>query len=245
MGATQAPNTGRILDYWLGGDHHFSADAEAATAFSALFDGFPEVFATLRRFIGRAARAAAEEGVAQFLVLGSGIPAQGNVHEAVPGARVLYTDIDPANIELGKAILRNTPDTDYTYCDAADLGSLDRRVAAMTLDLSERLAIVMVGVSVFLDDDTVRKTLADCYDLAPEGSVLVADFDGEALESHPEVLRILDEGGEPLHLRRPERIRALLGPWALSDDGIRPVDAWRATPAGAGPTFMYGCMARK
>jgi O-methyltransferase involved in polyketide biosynthesis len=241
----QAPNTGRILDYWLGGNHHFEADAAAGKAFDSLFDGFPEVFATLRRFIGRAARAAADEGISQFLVLGSGIPAQGNVHEAVPDAKVLYTDIDQANVELGKEILRDTPNADYTYCDAADLGTLDRDIAATTLDLSDRLGIVIVGVNVFLDDETVRKTLADLYDLARDGSVLVADFDGEALQSYPEVLRILDEAGEPLHTRGPAQIRPLLGRWELSTEDIQPVDAWRGTPASSGPTFMYGCMARK
>jgi len=246
MAVPQAPNTGRILDFWLGGNHHFEPDAAAGRAFDSLFDGFPEVFGTLRAFIGRAVRAAEDEGVSQFLVLGAGIPAQGNVHEAVPACRVLYTDIDRANIEIGKEILRDVPDTDYTYCDAADLGSLDRDVAAATIDLSERLGIVVVGVNVFLDDDAVRRTLADLHDLAPAGSVLVADFDGEALESYPEVLRILDEAGEPLHLRRPPRIRPLLGRWELTEDDIQPVGLWRDTgPARPGPTFMYGCMARK
>lgn len=246
MNAPQAPNTGRILDYWLGGNHHFEPDAAAGAAFQSLYGGFPEVFATLRAFIGRAARAAADEGISQFLVLGAGIPTRGNVHEAVPGARVLYTDIDPVNVELGKEILRDVPDVDYTHCDAADLGSLDRDVAAATLDLSERLAIVMVGVSVFLEAETVRHTLDDCYDLAADRSVLIADFDGEALESTPEVLRILEEAGEPLHLRRPAEIRPLLGRWSLTEDDVRPVAAWRSTDAPRpGPTFMYGCMARK
>lgn len=246
MDAPQAPNTGRILDYWLGGDHHFEADAGAAAAFDALFPKFPEVFGLLREFIGRAARAAADDGITQFLVLGSGIPAQGNVHEAVPAAKVLYTDIDQANIALGKEILRDVPNADYAYCDAADLTSLDQNAVAGLLDLSERLGIVVVGVSVFLEDEVVQKTLAALYDLAPDGSVLLADFDGEALESYPEILRILDGAGEPLHTRGPARIQPLLGRWQLSAEGIQPVDVWRAgeTPR-FDPPFMYGCLATK
>lgn len=246
METPQTPNTGRILDYWLGGRHHFAPDAGAGKGFESLYDGFPEVFATLRAYLGRAVRAAEGEGISQFLVLGSGIPTQGNVHEAVPGARVLYTDIDPVNVELGKEILRDIPNVDYSYCDAADLGTLDQDSLAATLDLSDRLGIVMVGVAAFLDDETVRRTLDGCYDLGPDGSVLVADFDGEALGSHPEVLRLLDEAGEPLHLRRPDRIRPLLGRWTLTEDGILPVARWRgAGEPPPGPTFMYGCLARK
>lgn len=246
MDAPQAPNTGRILDYWLGGNHHFEADAGAGAAFDALFPSFPEVFGVLREFIGRAARAAADAGIAQFLVLGSGIPAQGNVHEAVPKAKVLYTDIDQTNIAIGKEILRDVANADYAYCDAADLTSLDHNAVAGLLDLSERLGIVIVGVSVFLEDQVVQKTLAGLYDLAPSGSVLVADFDGEALESYPEILRMLAEAGEPLYLRGPERIRPLLGRWELSAEGIQPVDVWRAggTPR-FDPPFMYGCLATK
>jgi O-methyltransferase involved in polyketide biosynthesis len=246
MDVPQAPNTGRILDYWLGGNHHFEADAGAAGAFDSLFPSFPEVFGILREFIGRAVRAAADAGITQFLVLGSGIPAQGNVHEVVPAAKVLYTDIDRANIELGREILGDVPNAGYAYCDAADLTTLDQDAVDALLDLSEPLGIVIVGVSVFLEEHVVQKTLAGLYDLAPGGSVLVADFDGEALGAHPEILRILEDAGEPLYLRGPARIRPLLGRWELSAEGIQPVDVWRGgeTPR-FDPPFMYGCLATK
>lgn len=158
---------------------------------------------------------------------------------------MLYTDIDRTNIELGREILRDVPNADYTYCDAADLASLDQDAAAL-LDLSERLGVVIVGVNVFLEDHVVQKTLADLYDLAPGGSVLVADFDGEALRFCPEVLRILDEAGEPLYLRGATQIRPLLGRWALSAEGIAPVDVWCGSETPRfDPPFMYGCLARK
>jgi O-methyltransferase involved in polyketide biosynthesis len=240
------PNTGRILDYWLGGEHHFPPDVGAAQAFDALYPNFPQVFGTLREFIGRAARAAADQGIDQFLVLGSGIPTRGNVHEAVPGARVLYTDIDPMNIETGRKILAGTPHVDYAYCDAGDFGTLDRQAVDRILDPIRPLGVVIVGVNVFLDDRTITKTLSDIYDWVGPGSYLVADFDGEALESYPAVLAILDEAGEPLYPRRPEQIRPLLGRWELTPDGIQPVDVWRNTPTSRlDGVFMYGCVARK
>jgi O-methyltransferase involved in polyketide biosynthesis len=245
MNVPDKPNTGRILDYWLGGNHHFPPDAGAAQAFEALYQGFPQVFRTLRKFIGRAVHAVADEGIAQFLVLGSGIPTRGNVHEVVPRARVLYTDIDQVNIELGRQILADNPNADYAYYDAADLATLDQDAVSRMLDPAAPLGVVLVGVSVFLEDATVHRALSDLYDWIPAG-YLVADFDGEALESYPAVLKMLDDAGEPLHLRRPAQIEPLLDRWELSADGIQPVDVWR-TPSAPRPekVFMYGCMARK
>jgi O-methyltransferase involved in polyketide biosynthesis len=244
--APEIPNTGRILDYWLGGTHHYPADAGAASAFDNFYGDFPRVFSTLRAFIGRAVRAVAEQGIGQFLVIGSGIPTRGNVHEAVPGAHVLYTDLDRENIRLGKEILASVPNVDYAFCDARDFSSLDRQAVTAILDPGRPLGVVVVGVNVFLDDSTVQKTLADIHEWAAPGSYLVADFDGEALESYPPILDILIQAGEPLNLRRPEQIRPLLGPWELSEEGIQPVQVWRNPEESAfDAVFMYGCLCRK
>lgn len=246
MSEPQIPNSGRIIDHWLGGTHHYPADAAAASEFAGLYPGFPQVYRTLREFVGRAVRAVADEGVDQFLVLGAGIPTQGNVHEVVPRARVLYTDIDPANIALGREILATTPGVDYAYCDASDPGTLDQESAERILDLTARLGVVVVGISTSLDDGALQDTLSDLFDWAPPGSFLVADFDGEALASLPTILaKILDQAGQPLHLRGPDRIRPLLGRWQLTDDGICAVDVWRSPTPHPDKVFVYGCVSHK
>ena len=52
-----------------------------------------------RAFMRRAVQFAMDEGITQFLDIGSGIPTFGNVHEVAqatdPAARVLYVDHDP------------------------------------------------------------------------------------------------------------------------------------------------------
>ena len=241
-----APNTGRILDYWLGGHHHFPVDVAAAQAFDSLYPEFPRVFTTLRAFIGRAVRSAVDEGISQFLVLGSGIPTQRNVHEVAPGATVLYTDIDEVNIELGRQILADLPNVDYAYCDAADFATLDHDAASRLLDPQHPLGVVMVGVSAFIEDTAVRQTYSDIYDWVTSGSILISDFDGDAAESYPAVVEALKAAGEPLRMRRPADIEPLLGRWELSADGIQPVDIWR-NPDAERPdlVFMYGCTAHK
>lgn len=37
--ASDAPNTGRILDYWLGGAHHEQIVVAGAKQFEAVYDG--------------------------------------------------------------------------------------------------------------------------------------------------------------------------------------------------------------
>jgi hypothetical protein len=123
---------------------------------------------------------------------------------------------------------------------------LDPEATARILDPAMPLGVVIVGVSVFLEDEVVQKTLSDLFDWVAPGSFLVADFDGEALASYPAVLAILDQAGEPLHLRGSDRIRPLLGRWRLTEDEIRPVNVWRNESAPEpGQVFMYGCVARK
>ena len=50
-----------------------------------------------------------DEGIRQFLDIGSGIPTVGNVHEIAqqitPEARIAYVDIDPVAVAHSRAIL--------------------------------------------------------------------------------------------------------------------------------------------
>ena len=95
---TGRANAARVYDYLLGGSHNFLADQDAGRAFTSV-DPNARTFARANRaFLGRAVRFLAGSGIRQFLDIGSGIPAQGNVHEvaqqADPAARVAYVDID-------------------------------------------------------------------------------------------------------------------------------------------------------
>ena len=62
-----------------------------------------------RRFLGRAVRAMAAEGVRQFLDIGTGIPASNNTHEVAgevaPQSRVVYVDNDPIAGAHARALL--------------------------------------------------------------------------------------------------------------------------------------------
>jgi hypothetical protein len=247
------PNTGRMIDYWLGGTHHFAADIRAADAFAAGASPGPAVvYRMLRGFIGRAARHVASEGIGRFVVFGAGIPTRGNVHEAVPHARVVYTDFDAVNVRLGSEILANHSSATYLHCDAADLSTLDSDAARRFLGEGP-FGLVFVGLSALLDDARLARALASLHAWAPSGSRLIFDFDGEALAGAAESLELarasFGASESPLHLRGPAAFERLVAPWRIEPPGMVPVALWRPDsappPYDADRVFMYGGVAHQ
>jgi hypothetical protein len=245
--APATPNTGRILDYWLGGSHHYPIDVVGAKQFESVYAGFPAVFGSLRNYIGRVSKQIEQAGIDQFMVLGAGLPTCGNVHEAVPASKVLYTDIDMDNVRLGKRILAGNPDVGYTYCDATDLSSLDVDEASRVLDISRPIGLVLVGATAFMPDDVLRDAMHRLHEWAPEGSLLALDFDGEALSNHQQALDLLRQIGAPLFMRNPSTIVPLLAPWSLRSPGLLPTSAWPDANVDLPATsvFMFGCIVEK
>src|ERR1039458_9314152 len=96
---TQRANVARVYDYLLGGSHNLLADQDLGRAMAAVEPNVRAIARANRDFLGRAVRFLSAAGIRQFLDVGSGIPTQGNVHEvahqADPGARVVYADLDP------------------------------------------------------------------------------------------------------------------------------------------------------
>jgi hypothetical protein len=92
---TATPHPARMYDALLGGKDNYAADRQAVRQ---LLEAAPEARDSARAnraFLQRAVRFLADEaGVRQFIDIGTGIPAAGNVHEVAMGARVAYVDND-------------------------------------------------------------------------------------------------------------------------------------------------------
>ncbi len=101
------PNAARMYGFFLGGAHNFEADRRATLAVPAATPQVRNAAWANRQFLRGAVQYALDQGIRQFLDLGSGIPTVGNVHEIVhtvhPGGRVLYIDADPV-------VVRHAPD---------------------------------------------------------------------------------------------------------------------------------------
>ena len=94
---TTVPQSARIWNYWLGGKDNYEVDRVAGDAFREIFPGIETGARAARYFLARAVRhLAAEEGIRQFLDIGTGIPTANNTHEVAqvvaPQSRVVYVD---------------------------------------------------------------------------------------------------------------------------------------------------------
>jgi hypothetical protein len=98
------PNTARIWNYQLGGKDNFPVDREASEVANAMVRdiGAPtgeDAARDGRHLLQRMVDYMLEQGVRQFLDLGSGFPNMANTHQVAhrvdPDARVVYVDIDP------------------------------------------------------------------------------------------------------------------------------------------------------
>jgi hypothetical protein len=177
---TGKANIARVYDWWLGGDHNFRADQDAARAMIAVEPNARAIARANRAFLGRAVRfLAAEAGIRQFLDIGAGIPTQDNVHqvaqEAAPGARVLYADADDVVVAHSRLILDGNSDAAVIQADLRDPASiLADPETQLLIDFSQPVAVLLVAVlHCIADADNPEQIVATLRDALPAGSYLV------------------------------------------------------------------------
>ena len=116
------PNASRIYDYLLGGYHNFEIDRLAGDRVVEIYPDSRLSSQACRAFLRRVVNYLTEQGIDQFLDIGSGIPTVGNVHEvaqqAIPDASVVYVDIDPTAVAHSRAILKDNPNATALQGDA-------------------------------------------------------------------------------------------------------------------------------
>ncbi|WP_281427116.1 SAM-dependent methyltransferase [Nonomuraea ceibae] len=147
------PNVARMYDFYLGGRDNLAVDRAAAEAAERLNPDTRLCALANRAFLGRAVRYLAEQGVRQFLDIGTGLPAMGNVHEVaqsvVPGARTVYVDYDPLVAIHGRALLARDARTEMVQADMRDPAAVLESAAGL-LDFREPVAVLLVASLHFI-----------------------------------------------------------------------------------------------
>jgi hypothetical protein len=97
---TTVSHSARIWNYWLGGKDYFAVDREAGDRVAAMLPIIVDQARADRAFLGRSVRyLAGQEGIRQFLDIGTGLPTADNTHQVAqrtaPDARIVYVDNDP------------------------------------------------------------------------------------------------------------------------------------------------------
>ena len=177
---TSIPNVARIYDYLLGGKDNFAADRDAADELLALMPDARTACHQNRVFLQRAVRFLAREaGIRQFIDIGTGLPAQGNVHEiaqqTAPDARVVYVDYDPMVVSHAQALLATAPTVTVINGDLRHPGKILADPSLHKLiDFTQPVAILLVAILHFIADDEHPYQIADILKAAmPPGSYLV------------------------------------------------------------------------
>jgi hypothetical protein len=230
------PNMARMYDYALGGKDNFAADREAV---QKLFSFSPEnrdVPRANRRFLGRAVRFAADQGVRQFLDLGTGLPSQGHVHEVVgeigPGAHVIYVDNDPVVVAHGRALLTGSDSVTVVEADVRDpesiLGNPD---VTRLIDFSQPLAVLFVAVLHGIPDEAGPAGIVRAVgERMSPGSYLILSHltsEGHPPEIVAEKEAVFARSNAPVCYRSRDQILRMFDGFDLVEPGLTAVTQWR------------------
>ncbi|HYR07767.1 MAG TPA: SAM-dependent methyltransferase [Longimicrobium sp.] len=235
--ATEIPNAARIYNYMLGGSHWFPADQGAADYMSSLVPSTAKWVRMLRDFLQQAARQLHGEGFRHFVDFASGLPTEDHIHPVVPGARVVYSDVDPYTLQVARELTAGLPDVLYLEHDVRQARALleSPRVTEF-LGGERRVALGFSGITVFLSPDEIRALLRDLYDWAAPGSRLYITWEtrqpGQMTPRLQQFLDMFEQTGSPFHLYTPQEAIEMCGPWRIPAGGLPTVAEFLGLPPG-------------
>ncbi|MFE9169726.1 SAM-dependent methyltransferase [Streptomyces kebangsaanensis] len=237
---TTTPHSARFWNYFVGGKDNYEVDREIGDEIKGIFPGLVDVAQTSRRFLGRAVRyLAGEQGIRQFLDIGTGLPTADNTHQVAqrvaPDARIVYVDNDPIVLTHAHALLTSTPEgrTDYLDADLYDPEAV-LRAAAGTLDLTQPVGLVILNTLGHVGDygqarDLVRRLMAGLG----SGSHLVISDSTATSEGMIAASQAYNASGAvPYHVRGVEEIAGFFDGLELVEPGVVRVPEWRPEATG-------------
>jgi hypothetical protein len=242
---TSKPHSARFWNYFVGGKDHYDVDREIGDQIKQIFPGLVDVAVTSRQFLGRAVRyLAGEQGIRQFLDVGTGLPTADNTHEVAqrvaPDARIVYVDNDPIVLAHANALLTSTPEGKTAYLDA-DLYDPEAvlEAAAATLDLSQPVALMILNTLGHVADydqarGLVRRLTAG---LAPGSHLVISDSTATSEGMVAASKAYNASGAVPYYVRDIDEIAGFFDGLELVEPGIVQVPRWRPdTGASADPS---------
>ncbi|MET7476280.1 SAM-dependent methyltransferase [Streptomyces sp. NPDC005648] len=241
---TSVPHTARVYDYILGGKDNYPPDRAAAEQMLIAWPSLQISMHENRKFMHRAVRHLAEQGIDQFLDIGTGIPTSPNLHEVAqevtPNARVVYVDNDPIVLAHAGARLTGTPEGRISYIHA-DMHDPDAIFSSAelndTLDLDRPVGLSLIAVLQFVLDDQKAYDLVKRYlqPLAPGSylalSTVTTDSSPKPIGS---VVAEYTKRGMPARNRTKEEVQPFFDGLKLVEPGVTLVHRWRPLPGTEG-----------
>ena len=231
---TSKPHPARMYDWFLGGKDNYPVDEEMAKQLLQVDSRGRDMARVNRAVMHRATRWLAENGIRQFLDIGTGIPTEPNLHQiaqaAAPDARIVYCDNDPIVLAHAEALLRSTPEgaTEYIQADARRPEEILER-AGKVLDFDEPIALSLVALLHFVgDEDGAYEIVRSLMDRLSSGSYLVLshvarDFDPEGADKAAAMYKAR---GLTLQPRTREEVARFFTEYELIEPGVSLAAEW-------------------
>ncbi len=254
---SRTPDVGRIYNYLLDGKDNYAEDRETADQLLAVVPEARAAARANRRFLGRAVRFLVEDaGIGQFIDIGVGLPAPGNVHQVAreldPQARVAYVDHDPIVISHARALLCTAPGICAFEGDLRDpAGILGHPNLRAVIDLGAPVAIVLGAVLHFIpEEDSPHKLVEMLTAAVAPGSYLVishATSEDIGADAAGQVQDLYAQASAPAVPRSPAEVTRFFEGLELVSPDIDNVAAWRPGPRRTEPgrTIVLGGVGRK
>jgi len=249
-------NIARAWNYMVGGKDNFEADREAARQLIAAAPVIAVAAPASRAFLRRAVQYLVNEmGIRQIIDVGAGLPTAGNTHEVAqslaPSCRVVYVDNDPVVISHVRTLAAPFPEGFTSYIDAdARNPELILAQAAKTLDLTEPVAVMMLDLLNFIEDDAAASAVSSLMAAMPSGSYFAvwhpaSDLDPALLEAERRWNQL---AANRVRLRSRAEVASFLAGLDLVEPGLVTIPEWRPEPGEAVPDEvipLYAAVARK
>lgn len=255
---TTIASAARAYDYYLGGAHNFAVDRELAQKVLRRVPDMKDMAVANRAFLRRAVRYCADQGIRQFLDIGSGIPTAGNVHEiaqaSAPGARVVYVDNEPVAVSHSKTILEDNENATVLRGNLEDAGSiLEHPDTRRLLDFDEPVALITVALFHFVPDSAAPRELIRTFHerLAPGSYLCLSHATGDHYPDEINgLIELYKDSSNPLIARSRQEVAELMADFELVEPGVTYVPEWHPdSPEDVGQdparSIVYGGVGRK
>jgi hypothetical protein len=252
---TSTAHPARVYDYWIGGKDNFPADRAVGDGMAATAPEIPDMARANRAFLGRAVKFLSEQGIRQFLDVGTGLPAAGNTHEVAqalaPDSNVVYVDNDPLVTVHGRALLAGNARTTVFQADLREPdGILGHADVTKLIDFSEPVGILLVAVLHFIPDEDEPFAIVERFkSVAAPGSHLVISHAAEDIKAlKTDDMRTVYQNTSSGALRTREQVEGFFDGFPLVEPGLVQVPLWRPdgeVPADLSKFWIYGGVGMK
>ncbi len=227
----EKPSAARAYDYLLGGNHNFAVDRDFVAKVLQIQPQVKRAAIMNRAFMRRCVLFLLDQGVRQFLDLGSGIPTVGNVHEIAqqvdPSSKVVYVDNEHVAVAHSQLLLETNPNAAMVHADISKPGLVvGDQVTKDMLDFSQPIGILGITIGHYVLDDAPG-VFATYRDAVVPGSYLALTHLTNDFFEVSQLTNAMKQSQNNIIARSKAEIEELFGDWELLEPGLVMTSQWR------------------